>query len=405
MAKLLKAETLTVRDLVEKVNLGLWKFDTTTQRDFIYNSPLIKNVPTDCGAVNKAAFVIYNILNKDIILPAITIWHNTDTDDYNIHDGKQRTLSLYYFITGTAIKTYYENVPVSNFFALSSEAQEKLLNYQLVVQYNEGTTDEEKENFYEVNSNAINLTDYENLRSVSFGTHIYSFEDYLNSLLLDGVKKIERGEQAYKFLLAKYDINDAKQAGALDSSRIRLRNAIAEKIDTPFDPTERNFDKMIELFSRLSQIKFAYKGKSVTLSEDVALAVARFVIRNYPGRVDDVVELYRKSGRIRNDIPSWKLDFNKDSLQTHKRFIVAYLDEGLWLDPRRFFDDSEKDAIIKRDGQQCAHIDEATGIRCTESQYKVLQVDHIKPWSLGGRTDIDNAQLLCDKHNGSKGAR
>jgi 5-methylcytosine-specific restriction endonuclease McrA len=162
---------------------------------------------------------------------------------------------------------------------------------------------------------------------------------------------------------------------------------------------------MIELFSRLSQIKFAYKGKSVTLSEDVALAVARFVIRNYPGRVDDVVELYRKSGRIRNDIPSWKLDFNKDSLQTHKRFIVAYLDEGLWLDPRRFFDDSEKDAIIKRDGQQCAHMDEATGIRCTESQYKVLQVDHIKPWSLGGRTDIDNAQLLCDKHNGSKGAR
>lgn len=403
MAKLLKVETLTVRELVEKVQLGVWKFDTTTQRDFIYNSPLLKKVQTDHGAMSKAAFVIYNILNKDIILPAITIWHNTDTDDYNIHDGKQRTLSLYYFITGTLMELWADGSSVCSFNALRSTSQDKLLNYTLVIQYNEGTTDEEKENFYEVNSNAINLTDYENLRSVSFGTHMYSYEDYINGLFLDGVKKIERGDQAYKFLLAKYDINDSKQTGTLDSSKLRLRNAIAEKITVPFDPTERRFDKMIELFSSLSQIKFV--GSSKGLSEDAALAIARYVIRNYPGRTDDVVDLYRKSACERNDILKWPLDFNKGTIETHKRFIIAYLDEGLWLDPRRFFDDSEKQLLVDTYGCRCQHIDGATGAQCIEAAYKNLQVDHKNlAWSKGGRTHISNAQLLCAKHNGGKGA-
>lgn len=402
MARLLKAEVLTVRELVEKVRLGLWKFDTTTQRDFIYNSPLVKNVPTDHGSISKAAFVLYNILNKDIILPAITIWHNTDTGDYNIHDGKQRTLSLYYFITGTLMEFWVDNNGTCSFAALRPETQEKLLNYQLVVQYNEGTTAEEKENFYEVNSNAINLTDYENLRSVSFGTHMYTYEDYINGLFLDGVKKVERGEQAYKFLLAKYDISDAKQAGSLDVSRRKLRDEIAERITVPFDPTDRGFDKMLELFSSLSQIKFV---GSKGLSEDTALAIAHYVIRNYPGRVDDVVELYRKSARVRNDILKWPLDFNKGSIETHKRFIIAYLDEGLWLDPRRFFDDSEKQTLIDTYGSRCQYVDEATGEQCTEAAYKKLQVDHKDPWSKGGRTTLANAQLLCEHHNKSKGNR
>ena len=115
MAKLLKAEVLTVDDLIKKVNKGEWKFDTTTQRQFIYNSGFIKKVPTECGMITKAGYVIYNILNKDIMLPAITIWHNTETGDFNIHDGKQRTLSLYYFLTGCSIVTYRNGKAITNF--------------------------------------------------------------------------------------------------------------------------------------------------------------------------------------------------------------------------------------------------------------------------------------------------
>lgn len=403
MAKLLKAEVLTVGDLIKKVNKGEWKFDTTTQRQFIYNSGFIKKVPTECGMITKAGYVIYNILNKDIMLPAITIWHNTETGDFNIHDGKQRTLSLYYFLTGYSIVTYRNGKAITNFNALSKADQDKILNYQIVVQYNEGTTDEEKENFYEVNSNSINLTDYENLRAVSFGSYIYTFEDYINSLNLDFVNPINRGEQAYKFLLALYDLNDSKQAGAADVSRKKLRDLIEPKISTIFNPNDGDFNLLIETFNELSRIKFA--GNSKGLSEDIALAIARYIVRNYKGRINDVIELYRDAGKQRNDILKWASDFNNNNLQTHKCFISSYLNDGIKLDPRRYFDESEKEIVIARDGCRCTHVDPATGLQCTETAYSKLEMDHIKPWSKGGRTEVSNAQLLCKSHNTSKGAK
>jgi hypothetical protein len=403
MAKLLGAEILRAEQIFDKIDSAVWHYDTTTQRQFIYNSPLIKKVNPGCGDITKAAYIIYNILEKGIILPAITVWHNTDTGDYNIHDGKQRSLSMYYFVRGTGITVYRHGMTISNFGALEEADQTTLLQYPFVVQYNEGTTEEEKENFYEVNSNSINLTDYENLRSVSFGSYIYSFEDYINGLLLDGVDKVGRGEQAYKFLLAMFDLNDSKQTGSLDNSRKRLRDTIALRIDKVFDPTENNFADMVDMFSRLKQIKFT--GTSGGLSDDIALAIARFVVHNYPARVADVVALYTKSAKERNDILKWKSDFNVGKIPTHKRFIEAYLNEGLWLDPRRFFDDSEKQLVADRDGRRCAHKDEATGSQCSETSYNKLQVDHIKPWSKGGRTDVTNAQLLCAQHNGGKGAK
>ena len=403
MAKLLKAEILTVKQIIDKIEKGEWKFDTTTQRGFIYNSPLIKKVNPGCGNITKAGYVIYNIVNKGIILPPITIWHNTETGDWNIHDGKQRSLSCFYFYTCREIVTYVNGKAVSNFNSLSAEDQDKILNYRFVVQYNEGTIDEEKENFYEVNSNAINLTEYENLRSVSYGEYIYSFEDYINGLRLDYVKEIGRGEQAYKLLLALYDLNDSKQAGSADISRKKLRDLIAPKIHTTFDEKDGDFDLLVKTFNELSRIKFA--GASKGLSEDIALAIARYVVRNYPARVDDVIQLYSESAKLKNDILSWSNDFNNNNLQTHKCFVNAYLNDGLKLDPKRYFDDSQKDEVIKRDGQRCAHVDQATGERCCETAYNKLEMDHVVPWSRGGKTEIGNAQLLCKSHNASKGGR
>ena len=67
--------------------------------------------------------------------------------------------------------------------------------------------------------------------------------------------------------------------------------------------------------------------------------------------------------------------------------------------------ESEKEIVIARDGCRCTHVDPATGLQCTETAYSKLEMDHIKPWSKGGRTEVSNAQLLCKSHNTSKGAR
>lgn len=58
---------------------------------------------------------------------------------------------------------------------------------------------------------------------------------------------------------------------------------------------------------------------------------------------------------------------------------------------------SVKDAVWRRDGGRCTFLD-AAGERCAERG--ILEFDHIKPWSLGGRSDDpDNMRLLCRAHN------
>lgn len=396
---------LSVRELIKMLDEGTLHSDTTTQRIYLYNSSFLKKVKTDDGELTKAGYVIYNILEKDIQLPTLYFWYNTDTNQLNLHDGKQRSLSIYNFYRGNGVITIRHHRPVSNFNALSAEDQEALLNYQFGVQITHGTSEEEEESFYEINSNSVNLTAYENLRSVCYGPYMYSLEDYINGLTAthDYISPVNRGEQVYKFLLALNNINDSKQAGSGDVARKLLRQAVKKVREETFNPADGKFDLMLETFNELMRIKFV--GQSKGLSEDTALAIAHYLVNNFSGRINDVLELYRTKAKDRNDILKWASDFNNNNLQTHKCFIDAYLNDGLELDPRRYFDDSEKDLIIKRDGQRCAHIDAATGEQCTETAYNKLEVDHVIPWSKGGRTNIDNAQLLCKHHNTSKGNR
>ena len=53
-------------------------------------------------------------------------------------------------------------------------------------------------------------------------------------------------------------------------------------------------------------------------------------------------------------------------------------------------------AVSQRDNHQCTFMSK-NGDRCTETHS--LQVDHIKPFAIGGETEIDNLRLLCPTHN------
>lgn len=57
------------------------------------------------------------------------------------------------------------------------------------------------------------------------------------------------------------------------------------------------------------------------------------------------------------------------------------------------FTEEQKKKILERDGYKCVVCGKgkADGVE--------LQVDHIKPKSLGGKSIIENGQVLCAKHN------
>lgn len=380
----------TVREIIDMINTGKLQYNQSTQRKFVYASI---DAQLDCGKTTKSGSLIHSILEYDIQLPAVYFWHNTDTGHLNIHDGKQRLLSLYYFINPTPNINFttIRNGKAMNFNALSSADQEKLLNYTFDIVERTGTSEEEEKSFYLINTNSINLTSYECLSGMLHGTFLTQFENFVehSAKTMDQVKPIGRGEQAYKLLLTMFDLCDSKKAAGNDKSMLLLCDRIRPLRDNWFDPKSFSFDEILQVFNEFSRV--------TTVKEDRALAVAAYIVRkNY--EADDIINLYRKSSKGINDIGSWDID-------THKTFIDYFVENGYSasLDPKRNFDKEIKDQLYAR-SNCCAHIDD-NGSHCTETNYSKLEVDHITPWSKGGRTILANAQLLCKHHNTSKGNR
>ena len=380
----------TVREIIDMINAGKLQYNQSTQRKFVYAD---MDAQLDCGKTTKSGSLIHSILEYDIQLPAVYFWHNTDTGHLNIHDGKQRLLSLYYFINPTPNINFttIRNGKAMNFNALSTADQDKLLNYTFDIVERTGTSEEEEKSFYLINTNSVNLTSYECLSGMLHGTFLTQFENFVehSAKTMDQVKPIGRGEQAYKLLLTMFDLCDSKKAVSNDKSMLLLCDRIRPLRDNWFDPKSFSFDEILQVFNEFARV--------TKVKEDRALSVAAYIVRkNY--EADDVINLYRKSMKGINDIGSWDID-------THKTFIDYFVENGYSasLDPKRNFDKEIKDQLYAR-SNCCAHIDD-NGNHCTETNYSKLEVDHITPWSKGGRTILANAQLLCKHHNTSKGNR
>lgn len=68
-------------------------------------------------------------------------------------------------------------------------------------------------------------------------------------------------------------------------------------------------------------------------------------------------------------------------------------------DPIRRFSAADRAALLARAGHKCEH--HILGLwRC--GMTTKLQADHVHPHSKGGRTHIDNGQVLCARHNKAK---
>ena len=186
----------TVKEIIDMIDSGKLCYNQSTQRKFVYADI---DAQLACGKTTKAGSLINAILEEDIQLPAVYFWQNTDTNQLNIHDGKQRILSLYYFIKGqraggNCISTY-RNEKETLFTGLSAADQNKLLEYKLDIVIREGSNKEEERSFYLINTNSVNLTPYECVSGMLHGQFLTDFENYIDakSKQLDKVKPIGRG--------------------------------------------------------------------------------------------------------------------------------------------------------------------------------------------------------------------
>lgn len=72
--------------------------------------------------------------------------------------------------------------------------------------------------------------------------------------------------------------------------------------------------------------------------------------------------------------------------------------------PIRYATREQRRFVYLRDGGRCRHCG-CQVVRTFQQVPQQANFDHIIPWARGGRTTLENLQLLCRKCNLSKGAR
>jgi hypothetical protein len=264
-----------------------------------------------------------------------------------------------------------------------------LLNYTFDIVVRTGTQSEEEKSFRLINGTGEALTEYERMRGAYHGQYISSFEDYLElkGKSLSKIKShVGRGEQAIYLLLLATDRFDGTKT---DKNKAALFNKLADKLgdirNKGFDPTENKFDKAIELYNELCIILSKTNNEKNPLK---ICRIVRYIIKKgYP--VKKILDYYNKITKQVNDVDAWKFG-------THKTALDKLCLEGIECDGLRFFPTEIKSTLFKADPVCC---------ECKEAfnDFRDSAVDHIRPWSLGGRTEESNARLICTSCNSSKG--
>ena len=351
---------MKIKELYEKVRDGNIISDIALQREIVYND-------------EKQRLVIDSIV-KGIPLPAFYLWKNTD-GILEVLDGKQRI---------EAIKRFKENDIEYNglLWKQTPPAIQDIINdYELTIIVCEGAEQLKREIFRRINTLGVPLSAYEVLNGLYNGEYLRGLSAYV-SQDRDAIKVLgpnSRGKNQYTVLgllgkLKNFKDIDAYVKQEKDNSFAADQRLIARYIKFIADVFEKNNDL---------QIKF---NLAIDYIRDIA------IWKQHKREINSQIAKFLKSDAA-------KL-LNKE--QEYRNIILAIVN-GISVDSKRLFTDDDKAELLRQETPQNGKYE------CKQCRMLFypdeLTVDHITPWSKGGRTVLSNAQLLCRPCNSAKGNR
>jgi len=300
----------------------------------------------------------------------VMYWMIREDGGYEVLDGQQRTISIGQYVNGdfSLNDRFFHN--------LTKEEQDRILDYELMIYFCEGTDKERLDWFRIINIAGEKLTDQEIRNAV-----------YTGPWLSDAKLKFSKSSCA-AYLLA----NDG--GSLVSGSPIRqeyLETALSwinkGKIEDYMakHQHDKNAEKLWEYFQDM-------------------VAWVREVFINYRREMSGV-----EWGELYNEFKNKKLDAKKleveikelmqDEDVTKKSGIYPYVltRQEKYLSIRAFTDKMKREAYERQKGI-CKH--------CKKKfEIEEMEADHIKPWSEGGATIAENCQMLCKQCNRTKSER
>lgn len=332
------------------------------QREFIYNE-------------REQEAVIHTVLNGYPLNVMYWVKRSDDAEcPYEVMDGQQRTLSLCEYVDG---KFSYE---FKNFFNQPADIQKKILDYRLTIYVCEGDDSDKLEWFKTINIAGKQLNTQEISNAIYAGPFISDAKRHfsksncaayrLGKDLVEGTPIRQDFLKTALEWMASHETRCGKPQTALGYMAAHQHDPNSNNLWTYFQnvinwaTTNFNPTKFRNIMKGLDWAKFYDENKDRTLDTE-----------NLAKRITALLQ---------------------DGDVQRRKGVIPYVLTGdeRYLNLRAFPDDI-KLSVWAKQNHKCA-------ICGKEFDFEFMEGDHITPWCEGGRTVIENCQMLCRECNRRK---
>ena len=335
------------------------------------------------------AEVIKSVLNG---YPLGLLYFNRLPDGkLEVLDGQQRITSLGRYVTGDFGILDERKVP--KYFVDQEENKEKILNTELLAYECEPESSDELRRWFEVvNKHGVEINDQERRNAYNSGPFVTlakaEFSNSTNSNIQMWSCYIKGQANRQDFLERALEwVSDGK----IDEYMRRHR------YDTNIDELKTHFEEVLGWIERVF---------TTSRKEMIDQKWGEYY-KNYK----DNPEIYNT--KVFNELVD-RL-FSDDRINHRKiyEYVLGGCEHDEILNPR-VFDDTQKEILYNRQTIDAKEKGISNCPDCVlEGQankdkiwaLKEMEADHIRAWSKGGPTSLDNGQMLCIRHNKLKGNR
>jgi len=300
----------------------------------------------------------------------VMYWMIREDGGYEVLDGQQRTISIGQYYNGDF------SINDRFFHNLTKEEQDKILDYELMIYFCEGTDKERIDWFTIINVAGEKLTDQEILNAV-----------YTGPWLSDAKLKFSKSN-CVAYLLS----NDGGQL--LDGSPIRqefLEAALSwinnEEIKDYMAKHQHDQDAN-ELWNYFQNVITWVRKTFTTYRKEMKGIEWGLLYNKYKDAKLD-------PQKIENEISKLIEDDDVQNVKGIYQYILTRDEKYLNL---RGFDDKTKRKAYEKQKGVC--------VWCKKRfEFEEMEADHIKPWHEGGKTVFENCQMLCKQDNRMKSGK